>query len=102
VNVKNTSSRPGDEVVQLYVEPPGSAVTRPVHELRGFQRVHLGPGQSAQATFVIDETSFRHWDLAGHGWERDPGDYIIQVGDSSRDLRHQAHLSVSPILIEAR
>lgn len=97
VNVTNTSSRAGAEVVQLYVEPPKSVVARPVHELRGFQRLHLDPGQSAQATFTIDETSFRHWDMATHGWERDPGDYIIQVGDSSRDLPLQAHVTVSPI-----
>jgi beta-glucosidase len=95
--VKNTSSRPGDEIAQLYVEPPKSAVTRPVHELRGFQRLHLAPGQSAQATFRLDETSFRHWDLATHGWQRDPGDYILQVGDSSRDLPLQSNVSVDPI-----
>lgn len=102
VSVKNTSSRAGADVVQLYVEPPKSAVARPIHELHGFQRMYLDPGQSGQAIFTIDETSFRHWEMATHGWERDPGDYIIQVGNSSRDLPLRMHVSVSPIPIEGK
>jgi beta-glucosidase len=95
LNVKNTSQRVGAQVVQLYVAPPKSTVPRPVHELRGFQRLTLTPGETAQEFFDLDATSFRHWDTASHAWKNDPGDYVIQVGDSSRHLPLQTHVTVS-------
>jgi beta-glucosidase len=49
----------------------------------------------AQVTFDLDMTSFRHWDSSVHAWKTDPGDYVIQVGDSSRSLPLQAHIAIS-------
>jgi beta-glucosidase len=95
VNVKNVSEQAGTQVLQLYVAPPKSRVSRPFHELRGFKRLALNPGEAAQVTFDLDMTSFRHWDTTAHAWQNDPGDYIIQVGDSSRNLPLQDHVTIS-------
>jgi beta-glucosidase len=95
LKVKNISSRPGAQVLQLYVAPSSSTVPRPSHELRGYKRVTLSPGEMAQVTFDLDMTSFRHWDSSVHAWKTDPGDYVIQVGDSSRSLPLQAHIAIS-------
>jgi len=94
LNVKNTSSRPGSEIVQLYVSPQTPTVPRPVHELRGFQRIVLSPGETKRVSFDLNATSFRHWDTATHAWHNDPGDYILQVGDSSRNLPLQTHVHI--------
>jgi beta-glucosidase len=95
LNVKNVSARAGVQIVQLYVAPPKSTVPRPVHELRGFRRLKLGRGELGQVSFDLDSTSFRHWDTETHSWRTDPGDYVVQVGDSSRNLPLQTHLNVS-------
>ena len=95
LNVKNVSARAGVQIVQLYVAPPKSTVPRPVHELRGFRRLSLEPGEIGQVSFDLDSTSFRHWDTETHSWRNDPGEYVIQVGDSSRNLSLQMHLNVS-------
>jgi beta-glucosidase len=95
LNVKNISSRSGAQVLQLYVAPPKSTVPRPSHELRSFKRLALNPGKAAQVTFDLDETSFRHWDSTAHAWQNDLGEYIIQVGDSSRNLPLSAHVTIS-------
>jgi beta-glucosidase len=95
LSVKNVSTRFGAQVVQLYVAPTKSRAPRPVHELRGFQRLTLNPGETGQVSFDLDATSFRHWNTGTHDWRNDPGDYIIQVGDSSRNLPLQTHVSIS-------
>jgi beta-glucosidase len=95
LSVENVSTRVGTQVVQLYVAPTKSTIPRPVHELRGFQRLTLNPGETGQVSFDLDATSFRHWDTGTHAWRNDPGDYIIQVGDSSRNLPLQTHVSIS-------
>jgi beta-glucosidase len=100
MNVKNISSRAGSQVVQLYVEPPKSTVSRPLHELRGFKKLALNPGETRQVSFDLDATSFRHWDTKTHAWKDDPGDYIIQVGDSSRSLPLQTHVTISASAIK--
>ena len=95
LSVKNVSTRIGTQVIQLYVAPTKSTAPRPVHELRGFQRLALNPGETGRVSFDLDATSFRHWDTATHAWRSDPGDYVIQVGDSSRNLPLQTRISIS-------
>lgn len=86
LKVKNISGIEGSDVVQIYVAPEKSAITRPSHELRGFEKVFLKPGEVRRVSFDLDSTSFRSWDDRSHQWEIDPGNYEIQVGDSSRNL----------------
>ena len=97
LKVKNVSARAGVQIVQLYVAAPKSTVPRPIHELRGFRRLKLGAGKTDRVSFDLDSTSFRHWDTETHSWRNDPGDYVIQVGDSSRNLPLQTHLNVFAI-----
>lgn len=82
VRVTNTGSRAGDEVVQLYIRDQVSSVTRPVKELRGFERVSLKPGESKTVTFTLgpDELS-----LVDRQMQRvvEPGRFDIMIGTSA-------------------
>lgn len=82
VRVTNTGTRTGHEVVQLYLRDVVSSVTRPVKELRGFQRISLNPGQSQTVRFALDREDLQMWDAR---MERvvEPGDFEVQVGGSS-------------------
>ena len=109
VRVTNTGTRPGSEVVQVYVEPQDARVVRPVRELKAFAKVHLDPGESQEVSLRLDPRAFAYFDPgdpewssltasgfvpAGGGelhrqqagWYIDPGDYRVWVGRSSRDL----------------
>ena len=86
LQVKNESSVAGAEVVQLYVSPRKPAISRPVHELKGFRRIALHAGESAQVSFTLDAGSFAYWDTWTHSPKTDPGEYVIEGGDSSRNL----------------
>ena len=61
--IKNTSSRSGTEIVQLYLGQRGTSVARPVHELEGFQRVTLGPGESKSVSFTIARNQLAFWNI---------------------------------------
>jgi len=86
VDVRNTGRRAGDEVVQLYIRDTVSSVTRPVMELRGFERVTLRPGERRTVRFELGPEAFRFWNAA---MERvvEPGEFEIMVGNSSADVR---------------
>ncbi len=84
VDVTNTGSREGDEVVQMYVRDVVSSVTRPVKELRGFRRVHLLPGVTTTVEFPIGFEDLAFTDLHMR-YTVEPGDFEIMVGNSSRD-----------------
>jgi beta-glucosidase len=83
--ITNTGHRTGTDVVQLYVGDPASA-GEPPHQLKGFQRVPLGPGQSATVTFSVSAYDLSHWVDQPGEWEATSGAYQILVGDSSRNL----------------
>ena len=86
VTVKNTGDRDGDEIVQLYIHDIYATSTRPVKELKGFKKVHIAAGQSAQVDFTItaEELSYYNHDLE---WVCEPGDFEIMVGPNSRDTQ---------------
>lgn len=94
VEVTNTGSRAGDEVVQLYIRDVVSSVTRPVKELRGFKRVALQPGETQTVTFQLGEKDFRFWN-ADMMRVVEPGAFEIMAGGNSRDLK-TATLTVTP------
>jgi beta-glucosidase-like glycosyl hydrolase len=85
VRVRNTGTRPGDEVVQLYLHDPVAQVTRPVRQLIGFARVRLAPGEHARVRFHLhaDRTAFTGRDLLRIV---EPGEIQLLVGTSSADL----------------
>jgi beta-glucosidase len=82
VDVKNTGSRAGDEVVQMYIRDRVSSVTRPVRELKGFERISLQPGETKTVTFAITSDALAFWN---QHMERvvEPGTFDVMVGPSS-------------------
>jgi beta-glucosidase len=87
VSVQNTGTRAGAEVVQLYVKESKPKIDRPAHELKGFQRLELQPGETKWMHIRLDKSAFSYWDPATRAWTMDPGEYEIQIGSSSRDIK---------------
>lgn len=93
-DVTNTGEREGTETVQLYINDEYGSVTRPVKELRGFERVTLKPGETRAVTFDISPKVLQCY-TARKTWEVEPGTFKIMIGSSSRDKDlKQAQLTV--------
>ena len=86
VLVTNTGSRAGKTVVQLYVRDVQSTVIRPVRELKGFEKVELEPGEIKKVSFTLDKRSFAYWNEQISDWHVETGDFLIEIGQSSRDI----------------
>jgi beta-glucosidase len=84
--VTNTGSRTGDEVVQLYITRTELAVTRPVLELKGFERVTLAPGERRTVLFVLTPEQLSYWDRQMRE-VNGPGPVAVHVGNSSANLK---------------
>jgi beta-glucosidase len=85
--VRNVGLRHSKEVVQVYVRSCEASVPRPPRELKAFAAVTLDPEQVATATFTLDARCFAYWDVSAGAWQVEPGQYEVQVGRSSRDIR---------------
>ena len=83
-DVTNTGKREGAEVVQMYIRDVVSSVTRPVKELKGFQKVTLRPGETKTVTFDITPGLLAFYDV-NMKYVVEPGEFFIMVGNSSRD-----------------
>ena len=94
VNVKNTGSRAGEEVVQLYVKHQKSALEHPNQELRGFKRVAFQPGEEKTVEIPLTAKSLAYWDEAQHAWTVESGTIEIRVGGSSADTRLKTNITV--------
>ena len=86
IDVKNTGSRKGAEVVQMYIRDDYSSVTRPVKELKGFKKIWLDPGQSQTVNFTIDKELLSFYDK-DMKWIVEPGDFTIMVGTASDETQ---------------
>jgi beta-glucosidase len=95
VDVKNTGTRAGDEVVQMYVKRVDSAVERPIKELRGFERVALRPNETRTLRLPLKGTGLTYWDAARRSFVLEPGAVAIMVGASSADARLEKTISVA-------
>ena len=89
VDVSNTGLLPGGEVVQLYIRDLVGNTTRPVKELKGFERIYLQPGQTRTVTFKIapEMLKFYDYDLQ---YVIEPGDFQVMIGSNSRDVKTAA------------
>jgi beta-glucosidase len=87
VDVTNTGASVGDEVVQLYVQHLGSAVERPIKDLRGYRRVTLRPGETRTVELPLKGSSLAYWNPDTHRWVVEAEPLRIQVGASSADIR---------------
>jgi beta-glucosidase len=87
VPVKNTGSKDGAEVVQLYISDMKSSLERPVKELKGFEKVYLKAGEEKNVTFSIDKEALSFFDPAKHNWIAEPGTFEAIIGASSTDIK---------------
>ena len=85
-DVTNTGQRAGAEAAQVYVSEPHAKVPRPAHELKGFERVEVGPGQTRHVSVPLDGRAFAWYNAEGHRWTIDPGKFTVSVGDSVANL----------------
>ena len=94
VTVTNSGRRAGAEVVQLYVADPACSVTRPARELKAFAKVGLEPGESREVTMRVGERAFSYWSTRLGSWVVEPGEFLLHVGTSSRDLPYALPVQV--------
>ena len=86
VTVKNTGNYDADEVVQLYIRDMIGSISRPVKELKGFQRIHLKSGESQTVSFTITPELLRFYDY-NLNYVVEPGEFEIMIGPNSRDIK---------------
>lgn len=89
VEVTNTGQRAGEEVVQLYIRDLVGSITRPVKELKGFQKLNFQPGEKKTVSFTLGKDDFAFWH-EGQGLVAEPGQFKVFVGTNSRDLKEAA------------
>ncbi len=94
VKITNTGERAGAEVVQLYVSPDSKRVFRPIRELKGFEKVMLEPGESKTINFKLNSRDFAYYDDILGKWVVESGEYLVEVGTSSRDLPLNVQIDV--------
>jgi beta-glucosidase len=93
VDVTNTGARAGAEVAQVYLSYPQQAGEPPT-QLKSFQKVTLGPGQTRHLTFHLDQRAFSVWHTGAQAWTTVKGRYTVRVGDSSANVPLQAPVTV--------
>jgi beta-glucosidase len=95
VDVTNSGTRAGDEVVQLYVSyPTTTGVPRPSKQLRGFQRVTLAAGETKTVALTLARDQLAYWDATAKAFAVQPGTVHLMAGGSSVDKRSEADLTV--------
>ena len=87
VDVENTGSVDGAEVVQLYIADPEASIDRPAKELKGFEKVFLKAGEKKSVTFEIDAEDLSYFDAEKHEWVAEPGEFQALLGSSSEDIK---------------
>lgn len=92
--LKNIGKRDGAQVVQIYTSEKNPTVVRPMKELKGVKKIFLAAGTNTrfEISFDIDELGF--YDSENHGWKLNPGEYVIAIGTSSRDILHEATIKI--------
>ncbi|GAC1655810.1 MAG: glycoside hydrolase family 3 protein [Gemmatimonadaceae bacterium] len=97
VDVSNSGTRAGDEVVQLYVQHLGSTVKRPLKELRAYKRISLQPGQSRRVALSLPARALAYWNPEQHRWTIESDSVRLHVGASSSDVRASTVLRIPAI-----
>ena len=87
LDIINAGERAGAEVVQLYVQDVESSIERPLKELKGFQKIFLGPSEKGSVTFELSKPDLSFYDETNHCWTAEQGIFKILLGSSSRDIR---------------
>jgi beta-glucosidase len=95
VDIQNTGSREGTEIVQLYTRDLVSSVTTYEKNLRGFQRVSLKPGETKSISFTLTPADLSLWNREMR-FVVEPGMFRVMVGSSSEDIRLQGEFEILP------
>jgi beta-glucosidase len=88
VDVENSGGRAGDEVVQLYIHQQAGGASRPVRELKGFQRVALAPGEKKTVRFTLAKAEMSYWSPREKVWVQEPAAFDIWAGGDSTTTIH--------------
>ncbi|MBE6760717.1 MAG: glycosyl hydrolase [Ruminococcaceae bacterium] len=88
--ITNTGKLAGKETVQLYVNDVKSIISKPVKELKGFEKIHLEPGETKEVEFKLGFRDFAYYNVGLKDWHVESGAYKILIGASSRDIRLEA------------
>jgi len=92
--IKNTGSRYGAEVAQLYASDPVCTVLRPEKELKTFEKVFLKPGETKMVEMQVKVADLAFYEESKKGWNTEAGEYILQIGNSSRNIFQKVKISV--------
>ncbi|MCV9933102.1 glycoside hydrolase family 3 C-terminal domain-containing protein [Flavobacterium sp. LS1R47] len=87
VKVKNTGTKDGSEIVQLYISDLKSSLPRPIKELKGFEKVNLKAGEEKTVSITVDKAALSFFDPVKHDWVAEPGDFEALIGASSTDIK---------------
>jgi beta-glucosidase len=90
LDITNTSTRAGQEIVQVYVRDVTASVHRPNKELKDFSKVTLEPGETKTVTITLEKEAFAFWDDLQHAWVAEAGEFEVLIGSSSQDIRARA------------
>jgi len=93
-DILNAGEADGDEVVQLYVQYPGSIVQRPLKELKGFKRVHIKAGETTRVEILLDMDELSYWNADKGSYELEKGEVNLFIGASSADIRLKTSMTV--------
>jgi len=94
VDIKNTGTRSGDEVVQLYVKHLKSKVSRPMEELKGFKRITLNPGETQTVSIKLPASLLAYWDVTKKSFVVEKEPVEVMVGSSSADIREEKEIEL--------
>ena len=98
--IKNTGSRAGAEVAQLYISLESDTVFRPIRELKGFARVELEAGEEKEVIIPFDDKTFRFFDIRTNTWEIESGTYSVMIARNANDIALQTQLRITGTIKE--
>lgn len=93
----NTSTIPGQEVVQLYIQDKKASVVRPVQELKNFAKINLQPGEHKEVTFTVTSNQLSFY-KSGQGWITEPGAFKLMLGTASDDIKLMADFELRDVI----
>ena len=102
VMIRNSGSRQGREVVQVYVEPVTAETGRPVRTLAAFAAATAGPGETAEVRLTVPARAFARYDETARAWVWPPGEFAVRIGRSSADLRLSVRVKSLPFRANLR
>jgi beta-glucosidase len=94
-DVKNTGTREGADVAQVYVGVTQTKVPRPAKELKGFSKVNLRPGETRKVSVVLDSRALSYYDVNAKRWHAEPGDFNVFIGRSSEQIELRGRLTLA-------